>query len=202
MFKFEVVQSVKSKQDLLEFARSFGDIYDQSDDTDHDGIVTLDYNPSIHKYAFGNQALFPHTDRSNMNEPPNKVILWCEREAEHGGESLMFDANEHLLPVIDDINFRAIFASENDDGYIHQTLYNPKTNIFRFRNDAHIWVNPLEHTKFQRVVELINANTTTLRLNEGECIVINNRTMFHGRKAYAGTQRVMHRVLVYDRTPD
>lgn len=201
MFKFEVIHSVNSKRDLLDLAKSLGDIYSQSDDTDHDGIVTLNYNSSIQKYAYSNQALFPHTDRSNMPSPPDKVLLWCEKEAEYGGESLLFDAIEHLLPLIDEINFRAIFASENDGSYVHQTFYNPKNNVFRFRNDGHIWVNPHEFKKFQRVVELIKAHTTTLQLKKGECIIINNQTMFHGRKSYTGTQRIMHRVLVYDRAP-
>lgn len=191
---FLVSKEIKSKSDFVKFAQEFGTVCFQKDDVNRDGVVTLHYDITKHKYGFTNDALFPHTDRSNMLNPPDLVLLWYERKAEVGGESLIFDASLHLLPVIDDVNFIAKFASENDPGVVEKPMYD--NGIFRFRNDAYINLLDSEKAKFEKVKEIISNKTEVMELEQGDCLVADNKRIFHGRRPFTG-DRIMHRMLVY-----
>jgi hypothetical protein len=198
MKKVEVIDSIRSIDELLSHAESLGKIYRQKVDNNNNGYVTLKPNKTIEKYGFSNHHLFPHTDRSNMESPPDYAILWCEKAADHGGESTILDAEEYLLPILEKANFTAIFGSENSPEMIKKPLYDKKENAFRFRNDDYIYFPPSKLYTFTRLLEIIKKNQITLPLKDGQALIVDNRTMLHGRQAFLGN-RTMHRVLVHRR---
>lgn len=199
--RFEVIDSIHSKSDFLQLAKNLGEIYIQADDVHHEGIVTLRQDHAIPKYGFTNQMLFPHTDRSNMQTPPDVVLLWLEKRSISGGESLVFDAEQHLLPIIEQINFEAVWQSENDANAIREKLYDSERNIFRFRNDAYISLyGDSNKEMFKQVNECIQTNMAVMELPEKACLVMNNHMMLHGRLEFSG-ERLMHRILVYRNKP-
>jgi alpha-ketoglutarate-dependent taurine dioxygenase len=193
--KINIVRGISSNDVLLELAKSMGDIYKQADDHSGSGIVSLTSNRDIKKYGFTNQSLFPHTDRSNMLIPPEIVILRCEKKADIGGETLLFDAEEKLLPVLNQVNFSAIFTSENDEVEYKGSLYDAEKEVFHFRADAFIHINQETISMYSKAVEIIKDNTISFDLPEDSAIIIDNRKIFHGRKSFVG-DRVIHRVLV------
>ncbi len=194
--KFERLTDIRNKSDLIDLAHSLGSVYIQKDDKHGHGIVTLRYDTSIPKYGFSNTALFPHTDRSNMKFPPDIVILWCEKNATFGGDSLIFDADKHLMPIIHEVNFFADFSSENDRKTIRAPFYSMEKDMFRFRNDAFISLSDESTRQFERVKSIIQHHTRRIKLREKECLVLDNHKVFHGRDEFEG-DRVMHRVLIY-----
>lgn len=198
MKKIEIIDSIRSIDELLSYAESLGNIYQQKDDKNNNGYVTLKPDKTINKYGFSNHHLFPHTDRSNMENPPDYAILWCEKAADHGGESTILDAEEYLLPVLEKANFSAIFASENSPELIQKSLYDKETGTFRFRNDDFIYFPPSKLHTFNKLLEIIKKNQITLPLKDGHALIVDNQRMLHGRQAFLGN-RTMHRVLVHRR---
>lgn len=193
---FKIIDGVRDKFEFLKIAKEIGNIYQQTDDTQHSGIATLKFNSEIHKYGFSKEKLIPHTDRSNMQQPPDTILLWYERPAERGGESLIFNAEKHLLPVIDKINFQACFGSENDKNCIAKDLYDVNQNIFRFRDDDYIYLKNRNYERFIEVRKIIENHTEEIVLQKDQCLTVDNHHTFHGRKAFEGN-RIMNRILVY-----
>lgn len=198
MKKVDVIDSIRSIDELLSYADSLGEIYQQKDDVNKAGYITLQPNMGIEKYGYSSHHLFPHTDRSNMENPPDIAILWCEKAAKHGGDSTVLDAEEYLLPLLKKANFSAIFASENSPERIEKPLYDAKNNTFRFRNDDFIFFPPSKLHTFSKLIDIIKKNQVALPIKDGQALVIDNRRMLHGRQSFIG-DRIMHRVLVHRR---
>lgn len=192
---YKIEKSIESIDELIKLAKGYGEIIKQVDDTLNRGSVEISTRMGINKYAYKQQSLFPHTDRSSEIIPPKYVILWYESIADYGGEPIIFMAGEHLSDYKNENNFRAHYTSENDGLDQLLPFYDKTKEFFRFRNDAHLYISASDILKFQEIIIRIENNKVILKLENKDCLIIDNRVVFHGRESFLG-ERLIHRVHV------
>ena len=175
-------------------------------DAGPDGITAVtsrgdDHRPGL--TGFTSAELRPHTDRSGVPEPPLLVMLACAVSAEHGGESLMVDADR----------LYGALAAEDEEKL--GTLSRPRSALFggpggylgaifehdvegrvsvRLRLDRLSRFSPDVTRMIPRLVALAEENTLILPLRAGQGYILNNSRWLHGRTWFSGT-RTMLRIL-------
>ena len=50
--RWKVIDGIASKQDLLGLARTYGVVCPQADDVEGDGVVSIQPDPEVNKYAY------------------------------------------------------------------------------------------------------------------------------------------------------
>ncbi|ODN41208.1 TauD/TfdA family dioxygenase [Piscirickettsia litoralis] len=188
-------KNVRTKEEFVSICKNFGSILHQKDDFDNSGSVEISTRLNLDKLAYQNVELFPHTDRSSTDNPPDFVAMWFEKTAKKGGETTLFFPDDHLLKDIDNLNFCAKFSSENDSNNKYLPFYDHSRDFFRFRNDDHISVKKEDEEKFNEVTNIIRENTVKVKTQCGDCLILSNKSVFHGRSSFIG-DRVIHRVLI------
>ena len=97
----------KQEFDLNTFSqlgRSIGEIYSHRDSSTH-GITIVKTTEKKVSHDDGylgltNNSLFPHTDRSTLENPPNILILFCKEQSCFGGDTSLVDMKKVLQTVI------------------------------------------------------------------------------------------------------
>lgn len=191
---YELYSNINSKEEYVEIAKQYGDIVLQKDDVSNEGVVEISTKLNIKKYAYSKQHLFPHTDRSSEIIPPKYVVLWYKDISRVGGEALLLEA-EPYLNVLKKYNVSAFINSENDDLVHLLPLYDSERDLYRFRNDQHIYIRPSDNLIFNALIDSIKNNSVEFKVKAGDCLVINNHKMLHGRKSFLG-DRSIYRILV------
>ncbi|CBY13864.1 unnamed protein product [Oikopleura dioica] len=167
--------------------------------------------PNPTNIAFSDAFLAPHMDMVYMESPPGLQYLLCRRNDDcvEGGESILIDAfevAEHLranhprdfetlcsVPV----RFQKIHWERENPVYFeweqpHIVLDN-KGQISRvnwapaFEGKSRRSSMTNEYIQaYRRFMKQVDESDTKIvkRLNEGECIVFNNRRMLHGRTGF------------------
>ena len=194
---FRVINNLSSIEEVLAFAHSVGRVLQQKD-CNGKLYATLSPAIAINKQAYGTNSLFVHTDRSTLDHPPEYVLIWYETMPDYGGLPTIFDAKELLTPRINEFNFEAIYGSENDSFLNKYKLYDAKKDIFRFRRDNYIYVNQNNMQKYNKLIDFINQNIIKIKIKSGQCLLIKNNHIFHGRTSFSG-DRVIHRVHIYEK---
>lgn len=137
---------------------------------------------------------FPgHTDCVDYAEPPDTVLLLCERPAVSGGESFAAHLDD-FLPLL---SAEDIFALNKADFYFRYgylpilTLQQRKVMIRYNRIMLDLFCperKPEHEALLDRLDTAIQSVSFTFSLQQGECLILNNHTMVHGRAAFVDSQ--------------
>eukprot|EP01040_Poterioochromonas_malhamensis_P000569 gene569-609_t len=149
--------------------------------------------------GYSSKALPLHTDRSAKKNPPDILICVVEKQSSIDGESTLCDGKqvaEHVKSENPEFFHSLLTTSVHfqfKDGSLSAPLLEEKNGVFswRLRQDAQIFL-PLalvEHWKY--FLQVLAQFTCTLRFEEGEGYVLNNRRWFHGRNSFEGERRVI-----------
>lgn len=147
---------------------------------------------------------FPgHTDCVDYADPPDTVLLLCERPAASGGESFAAHLDD-FLPLL---SAEDIFALNKADFYFRYgylpilTLQQRKVAIRYNRIMLDLFCpdqNPEREALLDRLDAAIQSVSFRLSLQQGECLILNNHTTVHGRSAFVdkpGKQAELGRLL-------
>lgn len=149
--------------------------------------------------GYSSKALPLHTDRSAKKNPPDILICVVEKQSSTDGESTLCDGKqvaEHVKsenPEFFHLLLTTPVHFQFKDGSLSAPLLEEKNGVFswRLRQDGQIFL-PLalvEHWKY--FLQVLLQFTYTLRFEEGEGYVLNNKRWFHGRNCFEGERRVI-----------
>ena len=193
-----------SRQELVEFARTLGTIY-QHRDSQGDGVtVVADQSAQGDGYlGLTNSALTLHTDRSGVAAPPGLIILYCEHQAEDGGLSTFTDGSR-VYATLDGQTLDALQRAHSaiffggDEPY-RGAVFEPAGDhgrvALRFRYDSYGYFAPDVVEALPHWWEAVNAHLIGFRLNPGSGYIVQNDRWLHGRTAFVGSRSVL-RVLI------
>jgi len=146
---------------------------------------------------------FPlHTDQYLNPHPADLVIFHCVNPAENGGETLLSFVR-HFLPLLDQEDIKTLSEKSFPAG-------RDQTSILSFEKDqCTIRYNPeglsrscvdksysLAHSAQQALAELervASSVTVKFKLSKHDLLILNNRTVLHGRTSFTGS-RLLKRV--------
>jgi alpha-ketoglutarate-dependent taurine dioxygenase len=164
-------------------------------------------------YSLTGKPLYCHTDGANENSPYDIVIMHCVKPAKEGGETILFHVDE-IVELLDQetvatlqeeafpfpsgkysiISFiNGCYEIRYNRHYIDSTLKKKQENLSNKYLEA---LNKLD--------ELVSLEKTdqAIKLRSGECILINNRIMLHGRCPFVEpSDRFLKRVRVNLKKP-
>lgn len=200
-------EKIINEEEFCNFCENFGNIYYHRD-SNQNGI-TIVKNCSENKDGFiglTSNSLFPHTDRSTVQEPPNLLALYCKEQSGEGGETTLIDMKKVLYQIIEKFGLNnplleknnAIFADQ-DNIHVGNIIEIQKDGSFfvRFRNDKFGYFNSELNKIMPEFYSIIAENTIQIKLNTGQGYVINNGRYLHGRNSFVGS-REMWRILLND----
>ncbi|WP_419868547.1 TauD/TfdA family dioxygenase [Chryseobacterium sp. CT-SW4] len=198
------------KMDIDQFcniSKEFGEIEQQDFQNEKVTIITTkdccgDFND--------NNELFPHTDRSTLENPPNILIYYYRSPSDVGGETWLIDTKKILLEILlkygEDCKILqqayAVFSDQSET-YIGNIFEKLKDGSYcvRFRNDKFEYLNrdlieflPLFYDRIEKYKE-------TVKLEKGYGYMIHNGRFLHGRAGFTG-KREAWRLLLHDNFMD
>lgn len=157
------------------------------------------------RYIYNNKSQPLHSDFGYSNNEPDIILLYCEKQAETGGESIIVTCDS----IINHLN--------NTHGNIYKILYEEDSITYIRENNAvtksffckRKSIDNISFSLFSNKIlaksndhaslfnEIINythktENQTWLKINHGDCLILNNRRVLHGRNAFYG-DRLMKR---------
>lgn len=191
---------------LKQLAQALGTPLLEAHNTESGMICPVEVETQTPDTPYANTPLyFPcHSDCSDFPEPPDVVILLCERQAGRGGES--------LLAAVDDIAQRLnpadIMAMQRPDFlfrhtqypilFIHQGALAMRYNrmmieLFQRVND---WPeNSEQQALFDRLDAAAENASQRFCLEAGDCFILNNYRLLHGRSAFEHSEDKGKRLL-------
>lgn len=135
-----------------------------------------------------------HTDCSDLTYVPEIVLLYCVKNCSIGGETLLLDTNQ-ILPnipssLLDKLSQKFFFRDKQFP------IYDAQQKSIRY-NRLLLEMSPNESTDlFEELDEILEPHSFKLKLNTGECILINNHRLLHGRTEYVDADRLLKRVRI------
>ena len=173
-------------------------------------------------YSEHSEEAFLHTDSAYKETPEDAFILYCIKPAAcQGGMTTILSlsdiyneiaanpCSQLLLRELANTSYPnlvpSIFKSERDvvDEFVHAPILEPSQKI-RFRHDTiqkglskiASTLSDDAITAFEQFTSLIKNSQKTLKVNlaERDLLVINNRTMLHGRTAFSDSTRHLLRI--------
>lgn len=186
----------------ITIANYFGNIM-QTLDALNNGITKITESASgqnaNNSRAFTRLDLYPHTDRSPLEHPPELLLNWVLEPSLKGGETILVDGElvyqqmfatnpEETTLLFEDI---ATFTDGINTyvGGIFSKNANNKIEI-RFRNDNCVIFNKRAKNAIKHLISIIDQNRIQIPLQKGKGYLIDNRRWLHGRSSYEG-----HRVI-------
>lgn len=151
------------------------------------------------------EAIDLHTDCSTIVDVPHFVIFLCVQEAQSGGDTLLADGRAALDCLPANIATRLMancFPAEgcllpvilkNDDGTTFRWNANALTA------DIVTDMNADSGVVFSAWCSALNNVTTRIRLQAGDCLIIDNKKILHGRTSFQGGSRLIKRIRLYDK---
>lgn len=151
------------------------------------------------------EAINLHTDCATIVDIPHFVIFLCVQEAELGGDTLLADGRAALdfLPVnISTGLMTNCFPAE--DRFLPVIMENDGDPVFRWNTNALAegYITGMEadsDAMFSAWCCALNKVTTRIRLKAGDCLIINNKKILHGRTSFQGGSRLIKRIRLYDK---
>ncbi|AUX30260.1 MULTISPECIES: TauD/TfdA family dioxygenase [Sorangium] len=160
--------------------------------------------PGGRSFAASSAAAPLHTDsQSFAGAPPAVQIMACVRPAERGGACLLLDGWALLAAIerADPELFRALFTVHRRIPFVFGDVFGPTVSL---RDGAlaltHAPVAPPGDAiaaRLARFVEASRREVIELALGPGDVLVVDNRRMLHGRRAFEGGARELVRLLVW-----
>ncbi|MEU8919483.1 TauD/TfdA family dioxygenase [Kitasatospora sp. NPDC048545] len=199
---------LRSRADVLEAARLLMEELRVHRDSGPDGLtVVRDLGQVGHRAGyggFGRAALLPHTDGTQVAEPPRLVLLACQVAARSGGETVLVDGNNVLREM----------ASAHPDAF--SALTQPRAAYFggaaghfapvlrqvgdgrwqiRLRLDPGLArFSPDAEPHLPALRDVVRRHAQTILLRPGQALLIDNERTLHGRSAFTG-ERLLLRAL-------
>lgn len=145
-----------------------------------------------------------HTDSQlYLGAPPDVQVMVCERPASDGGASLLADA-WRLCETIEARNpslFHALLHTHRRIPFVFGDVYGPtlaiRGNALAFTHSPIAPDDPVGRA----LVPFVEAAAHDVVLRRGEALVLDNRSVLHGRRAFADTGRSFVRLLVWLAAP-
>ncbi|MFN8576570.1 MAG: TauD/TfdA family dioxygenase [Candidatus Sericytochromatia bacterium] len=200
-----------SKDDsiFIKFSEILGEPINEERNIDGKTIYRVEINKKldIPTYANTEYEFWCHTDCSDFDEPPDTIMLLCEKPSETGGETFLISIKEvceklsnndiflltHKAFPIRGLIF-PILTSVNDELYVR---YN-RVSIDTSTKIAGIELEPMYLNVINKLDRVINENKFIVKLNKGECLITNNNTILHGRNSFPeNSNRLMKRIRLY-----
>ncbi|MGK4006505.1 TauD/TfdA family dioxygenase [Sorangium sp. So ce1036] len=158
--------------------------------------------PGGRSFAASAVAAPLHTDSQCFaGAPPAVQILACIRPAERGGGCLLLDTWPLLAAIerADPELFRALFTVYRRIPFVFGDVFGPTMAL---RDGAlaftHAPVAPPGDAVAARLARFIDASRPIeLSLGPSDLLVVDNRRMLHGRRAFEGGPRELVRLLVW-----
>lgn len=200
-----------SEEEFINFGQNFGSVYTHRDSTSN-GITLVKSvieNATAKSGYFGmtTSHLFPHTDRSTVETPPNILMFYCKTQETKGGESILIDGkvlfeilkekeSNNICPILEQNS--AVFADKDNfyKGSIFEKIDDGSIYL-RFRNDNFSFFNARIYSYLNELYKEMAYNQITFKLKKNQGYIINNGRFFHGRKGFSG-DREMWRLLLND----
>lgn len=197
------ISGLNGEMDLLRLANQLGVILKNKDGQKFTRLSPTCVEAKNNQRGFTRLPLYPHTDRSPVSDPPNILILFCEKPAPNlGGASILADG----LKVLQDMqqNANAHFSALQKKGSamfcdgktLHQGAVIEKVDnqfSIRFRFDEYGFFSGEIVDSIQILKRYIKKHSFSFGLGKGEAYVINNRRWLHGRESFEGG-RIIHRL--------
>lgn len=204
-----IFEGVASREQFLDLATTLGDVVAHRD-SESDGAthIAVAGQQMVDGYlGFSNGALFPHTDRSSMREPPDLLLFWCETAAPTGGDSLFVDGlelfeklQENHPAILEALCSEQSVVFRGEDGYLPGSVFSLAQDRaqIRFRLDRLGFFSSEVAASLPVLKVMIETLTQSVRLRDGEGYIVQNRRWLHGRRSFTGS-RSCYRLLVNSR---
>jgi gamma-butyrobetaine dioxygenase len=190
---------------VLQVAASFGFVRE----TNYGRLFDVRVEPRPANLAYTSRRIMPHTDNPYRDPVPTVQLLHCLRAAGDGGQTSLTDgfAAARELRATDRETFRIIAGTPVPFGYTDKSTelrscqpliqLGPRGRVrgIRFNNRS---ARPLRlpyadvtafYPAYRRWAELLARpeRQLNLRLAPGDCLIMDNTRILHGRTAFGGT---------------
>jgi hypothetical protein len=205
---------------VAELAALFGEVSDSNVVSERSGtfvdeVVPSDPTSKDVTFQFG--AIEAHADESSKVRPEDVVVLWCDRPAEWGGDSLLWPAEQlmdniaaqpdgdALIDVLRTPNFLFGGKLRKPPRLVKAPIFFGENGV-RFRmgslmDAAEVAERPLTEDQQRGIRALVSATETvppvTLRLEAGDALVWLNRRGLHSRTDFTDRRRLLYRTRCY-----
>lgn len=169
--------------------------------------VEVNKNLDVPTYANTEYEFWCHTDCSDFDEPPDTILLLCEKPSEIGGETFLIPIKEVCEKLSNNEVFLLTHKAFPIRGLIFPILTIKDDEIHvrynRVSIDASLKIAEINlETMYLNVInkldKIINENKFSIKLNKGECLVTTNNTILHGRNSFPeNSERLMKRIRLY-----
>ncbi|WP_437638170.1 TauD/TfdA family dioxygenase [Sorangium sp. So ce854] len=160
--------------------------------------------PGGRSFAASSAAAPLHTDSQRFaGAPPAVQIMACVRPAERGGGCLLLDGWALLATVerADPGLFRALFTVYRRIPFVFGDFYGPTVSLrdgaLAFTHAPVVPPGDAIAARLARFVEASQRELIELSLGAGDILVVDNRRMLHGRRAFEGGPRELVRLLAW-----
>jgi gamma-butyrobetaine dioxygenase len=142
-----------------------------------------------------------HTDSQlHLGAPPDAQVMVCARPAERGGESLIADAWSlcDTIAARDPGLFEALLRTPRRIPFVFGDVYGPTLAL---RGDSlaftHSPVAPRDPVAHALAPYVDATRAREVAVGRGEVLVLDNRSVLHGRRAFRDPARAFVRLLVW-----
>ena len=235
------VNSILKYQQLLEQDRF---IYVETEDPDFDWIefaklvtgkdLMLQYGEPIFHVKFepkfmnfsdarGSRCLLPHTEASDYPNPPEYLMLWCQKPADCGGGMTTLAYVEGFLKTLTEAEKQKLMETRHyfgatagvhanrGEGAVHPILtYSGDKPILRFscnyikygdyspdpENLQPFTPDPFLADISDRLLDYYEQNCLRIRMKQHSCLLWDNQCMAHTRTPYTDLTRSLERIFL------
>ena len=191
---------------LNEFTYALGEPVLEKRNRNNSSVYRVEINNHLSLPVYANTAyeFSGHTDCADFDNPPDTVVMLCERPSEIGGDSFLVN----LETVLEEFSFKDV-QMLNEPVYIFGKNYYPILSLkntflaIRYNRvyfDFCIRLNQLEIEPeklelINRLDNAINACKYVFSLKSGDCLLLNNQRILHGRESFPeNSDRLIKRV--------
>jgi len=151
-----------------------------------------------------NRAATPlHSDSQlHRGVPPHAQLMFCARAAREGGESLLLDTHAllHRIEARAPDLFRALFEVRRRIPFVFGDVEGPTVSL---RGGGLVFTHspqpPNDPIGRRLARELAGVEPLSIRVSDGELLVVDNHRMLHGRRPFDDPARRFARLLVWRR---
>lgn len=168
--------------------------------------VQVDETDTLPAYADTPYYFSCHTDCAEFAEPPDTVLLLCDTPADQGGASLWAPIDavvahlsaETLLELQKPaFPFKSSFYPILELGTADEITVRYQPIALVLSESAGLWQStPAQNAAIHAFEEALQRETQRFTLEKGDCWLLNNRRILHGREAFVGP-RVLRRARFY-----
>lgn len=198
-----LIDGVSGPDQLTELTHALGARIVPHRDSGPDGVTVIeDRRACVAALAgFTRGALAPHTDRSDIADPPDLIMTICAAEPSTGGELLLVDGGavyrdlaERSPAALGALSAPRSVLFGGADGFLGSVFTPRGVGIaVRLRLDALVRFSPAVVPHVATLRAAIARHTVTVPSRTGTGYVLDNRRWLHGRRSYTG-DRLMYRV--------